>query len=76
VVSDAGGLPDKVRNGVNGWIVPAGDPSFLTAALSGALSGSDRLVEMGSASRRIVEEEFSWRSAVRQTLGLYRRLLG
>ncbi|HEY0874628.1 MAG TPA: glycosyltransferase family 4 protein [Vicinamibacterales bacterium] len=75
VVTDAGGLPDKVRNGVNGWIVPAGDPAALTAALSGALEDPVRLQEMGAAGRRIVEEEFSWKATVRQTLALYDRLL-
>ena len=76
VVTDAGGLPDKIRSGVNGWIVPAGDASALTAALSGAISSPERLSEMGSAGRRIVEREFSWTSTVRQTLALYRRLVG
>lgn len=75
VVTDAGGLPDKVRAGVNGWIVPAGDPSALTAALSGAISSPERLAPLGLAGRRIVEQEFSWTSAVRHTLALYRRLL-
>jgi glycosyltransferase involved in cell wall biosynthesis len=74
VVTDAGGLPDKVRAGVNGWVVPAGDPSALTAALSGALSNRGRLRDMGDAGRRIVESEFSWTSTVRQTLALYERL--
>jgi glycogen(starch) synthase len=75
VVTNAGGLPDKVRSGVNGWIVPPGDPSALTAALSGAISTPDRLPGMGSAGREIVEREFSWHQAVRQTLALYDRLV-
>ena len=75
VVTNAGGLPDKVRNGVNGWIVPAGDPSALTAALSGAISDPARLAEMGARGRQIVEEHFSWASTVKQTVALYRRLL-
>ena len=75
VVTDAGGLPDKVMNGVNGWIVPAGDPAALAAALSGALGDRERLADMGAAGRAIVEREFSWRFAVRETLALYDRLL-
>jgi glycosyltransferase involved in cell wall biosynthesis len=75
VVTNAGGLPDKVRNGVNGWIVPAGDPSALTAALSGAIGDKTRLAEMGARGRTIVENSFSWDSAARHTLALYRRLL-
>ena len=75
VVTDAGGLPDKVRNGRNGWIVPAGDPAALAAAISGALEDRERLTEMGIEGRAIVEGEFSWTSAVQKTISLYRRLL-
>jgi glycogen(starch) synthase len=75
VVTDAGGLPDKVRNGLNGWIVPAGDPAALAATISGALEDPVRLQQMGEAGRRIVEDEFSWRATIRQTLELYERLL-
>ena len=75
VVTDAGGLPDKVLNGRNGWIVPAGDPAALAAAISGALEDRGRLRQMGLEGRAIVEDEFSWTSAVQQTITLYRRLL-
>jgi glycosyltransferase involved in cell wall biosynthesis len=75
VVTNAGGLPDKVRNGVNGWIVPAGDASALAAAISGALDDPERLVRYGEAARDIVEREFSWTATGRQTLELYERLL-
>jgi glycogen(starch) synthase len=75
VVTDAGGLPDKVRNGINGWIVPAGDPAALAAAISGALEQPDRLVRFGHAGRAIVEAEFSWSAIGRQTVELYQRLL-
>ena len=75
VVTDAGGLPDKVKNGVNGWIVAAGDPAALAAAISGALEDRVRLRQMGDEGRAIVERHFSWVSAVQQTIRLYQRLL-
>ena len=75
VVTDAGGLPDKVSTGLNGWIVPAGDPSALSAAISGALERPETLVQLGLAGRTTVEERFSWTSAVTSTLELYRQLL-
>jgi glycogen(starch) synthase len=76
VVTNAGGLADKVQNGLNGWIVPAGEPAALAAAISGALEDPGRLSEMGEAGRAIVEREFSWQSAARDTIELYERLLG
>lgn len=76
VATRAGGLPDKVRAGINGWLVAPGDPSALAAALSGALADPARLASMGDAGRRIVEEEFSWTVAGAATLDLYTDLLG
>jgi glycosyltransferase involved in cell wall biosynthesis len=76
VATTAGGLPDKVKPGVSGWLVPPGDPSALAAAISGAVSDRDRLIQMGEAGRRIVEREFSWDAAGAATLRLYEELLG
>jgi glycosyltransferase involved in cell wall biosynthesis len=75
VATTAGGLPDKVRPGLNGWLVPPGDAAALAAALSGALGQRDRFAQMGTASRRIVEEEFSWSAAGAAVLRLYDELL-
>ena len=76
VASAAGGIPDKVRPGENGWLVPPGDPSALAAAISGALSNPARLAQYGRAGRAIVEREFSWTAAGDATVALYRQLLG
>jgi len=76
VASAAGGIPDKVHPGRNGWLVRPGDPSALAAAISGALSDPARLAHYGLAGREIVEREFSWASAGDQTVALYRELLG
>ena len=75
VATRAGGLPDKVRPGVNGWLVEPGDPSSLAAAISGALDNLEPLAAMGSAGRSIVEREFSWDAAGAATIRLYEELL-
>ncbi|HET7218241.1 MAG TPA: glycosyltransferase family 4 protein [Vicinamibacterales bacterium] len=75
IATRAGGLPDKVRPGVNGWLVEPGDPSALAAAISGALARPDALAALGRAGRGIVEREFSWDAAGAATLNLYRELL-
>ena len=76
VASAAGGIPDKVRPGHNGWLVAPGDPSALAGAISGALSDLARLGHYGLAGREIAEREFSWTAAGDQTVALYRDLLG
>jgi glycosyltransferase involved in cell wall biosynthesis len=75
VATNAGGLPDKVRPGVNGWLIAPGDPSALAGAISGAISDRAKLSAYGRAGRLIVEREFSWEAAGKATLDLYRELL-
>ena len=75
VASAAGGIPDKVRPGVNGWLVAPGDASALAAAISGAVSDAGRLSQYGLNGRAIVEREFSWTAAGDLTVALYRELL-
>lgn len=75
VATTAGGLPDKVRPDVNGWLVPPGDPAALAGALSGALGDLERLRTMGARGRAIVEREFSWDVAGAATVRLYEDLV-
>jgi glycosyltransferase involved in cell wall biosynthesis len=75
VATSAGGLPDKVRPGVNGWLVPPGDPGSLAKTLGEALDRQDALPQMAETSREIVEKEFAWPGVIRQILGVYDEIL-
>jgi glycogen(starch) synthase len=75
VSTTAGGLPDKVKPGTSGWLVPPGDASALAGAISGALANRNRLEAMGVAGRASVEREFSWDAAGAATIRLYQDLL-
>ena len=71
----AGGLPDKVEPGVNGWLVPPGDASALADAIRTALMDRPALIEMGRRSREIVEREFSWNVVLDRLIALFDQLL-
>jgi glycosyltransferase involved in cell wall biosynthesis len=75
VATMAGGLPDKVRPGENGWLVPPGDIEALTGALTSAASQPVALASMGARSREIVERDFAWTSLVQQQIAVYEELL-
>jgi len=74
VASRAGGLPDKVQTGVNGWLVEPGDAGALARALDDALSNPARLPAMGLESRRILESGFAWTALAEQHIALYDEL--
>lgn len=75
VATNAGGLPDKVIPGVNGWLVTPADPAALRRAIEEALGDSARLDRMGAESRRIATDQFSWPSVVNRLLEVYAELL-
>lgn len=70
----AGGLPDKVRPGINGWLVDVDSVDALAAAVEDAARVRSTLPALGAASRRIVESEFSWPVLVDRHIALYRDL--
>ena len=75
IATMAGGLPDKVRPGLNGWLVEPDDPAALAGAIEDALSDPLRLLAFGAKSRQIVESEFAWSVLVERYLELYDQLL-
>ena len=72
VASKTGGLPDKVEDGVSGFLVTPGDAGELAATLEGTVH-ADREA-LGAASRRVCESRFSWRAVAPQYVELYQRL--
>jgi glycosyltransferase involved in cell wall biosynthesis len=48
--SRAGGTPDIVEDGVNGLLVPAGDPGALAAAIERILDDDELASRLGSAA--------------------------
>jgi len=54
------GIPELVKAGENGWLIPAGSICALTAAMEDCLSrSSDEIERMGDAGRRMVIERHS-----------------
>ena len=74
IATRAGGLPDKVRPGVNGWLVDVDSVDGLAAAIDEAMARWSLLPSMGQASHRIVEAEFSWTALIEHYLTLYEHL--
>src|SRR2546430_3870689 len=66
-----GGIPDMVRNDVNGLTVPATDGVALADAITGLLNNKARCAEMGANARRIALEEYSLELQARRYAELY-----
>lgn len=57
VASSTGAIPEMVQEGVNGHLVPPGDPRGLAVALETLVASSGKRRQMGRVSRRIAEQE-------------------
>ena len=59
IASDIAGYSDVVADGVDGILIPPGDPQRLAAELQGLYLSPERRVEMG-ARARLSAERFAW----------------
>ena len=75
IASAAGGIPDKISDGLNGYLVRPGDANDLAAKLQIALAQRARWPQWGVESERIVRTTFDWPIVARKTLDLYHELL-
>jgi L-malate glycosyltransferase len=71
VATRAGGIPEIVKDGVNGLLVPPRDAHALAEAIVGALKRPDRLRQMGDAGFALVNERFTVERMVQQTADVY-----
>ena len=74
VAYDDGALPELVRHGVEGLIVPAGDVGALASGVA-QLAGDTPLRARTSASARVRAREFTHERFVAECSGLYREML-
>jgi len=71
-----GGIPEVIRDGENGLLVPERDPEALASALSESLSDEPMRRRIGEAARRDVEERFDIRTQTRRLEEIYGELIG
>jgi glycosyltransferase involved in cell wall biosynthesis len=71
----AGGMPEVVRDGVNGLLVPPADSAALAAAIKRLLADPGLRHRFGAAGRELVQQAFSIEHMVEGNLQVYRSLL-
>ena len=75
VVSDVGGLPEVVKAGETGLVVPREDPEAAAEAIATLVSDPELGRRMGAAGRAHVEREYSWEKSLDTMLETYQNLL-
>ena len=75
VASRVGGIPDLVEDGVNGFLVPPGDPNQLAEAIMKILKDKKLAGKMGGMGRKRITEKFSADIMAASIEEVYRELL-
>jgi glycosyltransferase involved in cell wall biosynthesis len=73
VASNVGGLPDTVRHGQTGLLVPPGDPAALAAAVAALAADPARCAEMGRRGRAECLRRFDIDATVAEVEAVYLR---
>jgi len=74
VATAVGGIPELVRPGLDGYIVPAGDPVSLAGALVSLLGDGEQRRRMGAQGCQRVAADFTPGKILSQVEALYRDL--
>ncbi len=71
VVTDVGGLPDMVADGLTGLVVPPNDEAALAGALGELLSAPERARQLGANAYERAATEYSWGRVAEAVLDAY-----
>ncbi len=69
-----GGIPEVVKDGESGILVPPGDVNALARAILSLAQDTDKCRRMGETSRAFVEREYQWQHSLDLMSDLYDRI--
>jgi glycosyltransferase involved in cell wall biosynthesis len=72
IASSVGGIPYRVKQGINGLLVNPSDPKMLAEGMLKLLDDEESAKEMGKNGRKDV---FSWREIAEKSIQLYEQVL-
>jgi len=70
-----GGIPHKVRDGWNGFLIDPGDEQQLADKIKYLIDNPEERKMMGANSRRYAEEEFDWRKVAELMVMVYQSII-
>jgi L-malate glycosyltransferase len=74
IASNTGGLTEIVKDGINGYLVPAGDPAALARKIKFLSTRPETNSQLGAEGRLTVARQFSYFSFVKNFISLYSKI--
>ncbi len=73
VVTETGGMPEIIKDGINGFVIPVKDFETLASRIIQLLADKDLRERLGYTGREMVEQQYTKEIIAENTLRLYRR---
>ena len=71
-----GGIPEVIRDGVTGLLVPLRDPVKLSSAISKLINDKTLMSKIRTEARTLIQKEFDSHIMVDKYMELYEKLIG
>jgi len=71
IATKVGGIPKKVRDGWNGFLIDPADEQQLAEKIRYLIDNPQERQRMGENSRRYAEEKFDWQKVAEKLLLVY-----
>ncbi len=75
IASAIGGLAELITDGVDGVLVPPGDPAALARAIVDLMRDENRRHRLSAAAQLRCQRDLAWSTIAKQTVGVYQRIL-
>ncbi|MFH1645058.1 MAG: glycosyltransferase family 4 protein [Candidatus Omnitrophota bacterium] len=73
IVTEAGGMPEIIKDGINGFVIPIKDFESLASRIIQLLGSNDLRDRFGITGRQIVEQNYTKETVTNATLRLYEK---
>ncbi len=73
VVTEAGGMPEIIKDGINGFIIPVKDYESLASRIIYLLSDESLRERLGDTGRQMVEQQYTKEIVADNTLRVYKK---
>ncbi len=75
IVTDAGGMPEIIRDGINGYVIPVKDFEALASRIIRLFSDADLRRRFGYTGRQMVEAYYTKEIVTKNTIDVYKKEL-
>jgi glycosyltransferase involved in cell wall biosynthesis len=73
VVTETGGMPEIIKDGINGFIIPVKDFDSLASRVIELLANKELRKQLGRTGRQMVEQQFTKEIVTENTLKVYKK---